>query len=83
MATVTDIRLKYKKMSRVMNERSRRLWAATEARAIGWGGVARVARATGIARNTITVGLRELKRRGRPLRWEHDACVAPAVAASA
>ena len=72
MATVTDIRLKYKKMSRVMNERSRRLWAATEARAIGWGGVSRVARATGIARNTIAVGLRELKRRGHPLRREHE-----------
>ena len=71
MAGVTDIRLKYKRMSRVMNERSRRLWAATEARAIGWGGVSQVARATGIARNTIAVGLRELKRRGRPLQWEH------------
>jgi len=31
-----------------------------------------VARATGIARNTIAVGLRELKSRGRPLRWEHE-----------
>ena len=31
-----------------------------------------MARATGIARNTIAVGLRELKRRGRPLRWEHE-----------
>jgi len=55
-----------------MNERSRRLWAATEARAIGWGGVSRVARAIGLARNTIAAGLRELKRRGRPVRWEHE-----------
>jgi hypothetical protein len=70
VASVTDIQLKYKRLSRVMNERSRRIWAATEARAIGWGGVTRVARATGIARNTIAAGLRELKRRGRPLRWE-------------
>lgn len=52
-----------------MNERSRRIWAATEARAIGWGGVSRVAEATGIARNTIAAGLRELKRRGRPAQW--------------
>ncbi len=48
-----------------MNERSRRLWAATEARAIGWGGVSLVAEATGMARNTIAVGIRELSRRGR------------------
>ena len=46
-------------------ERSRRLWAATEARAIGWGGVSLVAEATGMARNTIAVGIRELSRRGR------------------
>jgi len=50
-----------------MNERSRRLWAATEARAIGWGGVTLVSEATGLARNTISTGLRELKKRGRPL----------------
>jgi hypothetical protein len=48
-------------------ERSRRLWAATEARAIGWGGVSLVAEATGMARNTIAVGIRELSRRGRRL----------------
>ncbi|EQD43265.1 Rhodopirellula transposase family protein [mine drainage metagenome] len=70
MASVKDIRLKYQRLSRVMNERSRRIWAATEARAIGWGGVSRVARATGMARNTIAAGLRELKRRGRAHQWE-------------
>jgi hypothetical protein len=48
-----------------MNERSRRIWAATEARAIGWGGVSRVSGAIGMARNTIAAGLRELKKRGR------------------
>jgi hypothetical protein len=55
-----------------MNERSRRIWAATEARAIGWGGVSRVAEAIGIARNTIAAGMRELKRRGRPPKWDAD-----------
>lgn len=54
----------------MMNERSRRIWAATEARAIGWGGVSLVAEAIGMARNTIAVGMRELKRRGRPSRLE-------------
>jgi transposase len=70
VADITDIRLKYKKLSRVMNERSRRIWAATEARAIGWGGVSRVAEAIGMSRNTIAAGLRELKKRGRRPEWD-------------
>ena len=70
MASITDIRLKYKKLSRVMDERSRRIWAATEASALGWGGVSLVAEATGLARNTIAAGMRELKRRGRPPQLE-------------
>ena len=36
------------------------MWAATEAQAIGYGGTALVARATGIATSTIQRGLREL-----------------------
>jgi hypothetical protein len=44
----------------VFTERSRRLWAATEARALGYGGIAQVARATGISASTIRRGLREL-----------------------
>jgi hypothetical protein len=43
-----------------MDERSRRQWAAAEARDLGWGGVTAVARATGLSRTTITAGLREL-----------------------
>ena len=44
----------------MFTERSRRLWAATEARAIGHGGIALVERATGISRATIQRGLHEL-----------------------
>jgi Rhodopirellula transposase DDE domain len=54
------LRAKHAALSSVLTERSRRLWAATEARAIGYGGIARVARATGIAESTIQRGLREL-----------------------
>ena len=54
------LRAKYTALSPVLTERSRRLWAATEARAIGYGGTARVARATGIAESTIQRGLREV-----------------------
>jgi len=46
-----------------MNERMRRQWAASEASDLGWGGVTSVALATGLARNTIRVGLRELQHR--------------------
>jgi hypothetical protein len=46
-----------------MDERMRRQWAAAEASALGWGGVTTVSAATGLARNTITTGVRELEHR--------------------
>jgi len=45
-----------------LDERGLRLWAAAEADACGWGGVSAVARATGIARSTISRGRSELER---------------------
>ena len=45
----------------------RRQWAASEADDLGWGGVSAVALATGLARNTIMGGARELEsRRAHP-----------------
>lgn len=44
-----------------LNERQLRLWAASEARRYGWGGIAGVARASGLSEETIRKGLRELK----------------------
>src|SRR5512142_2016248 len=44
----------------LLDERARRLWAAVEARALGRGGIIRVAEATGLSRGTIRAGLREL-----------------------
>jgi Rhodopirellula transposase DDE domain len=63
-ATVERIRVKYLALSPVMDERVRRHWAATEAMALGWGGVSAVADATGLARNTVAAGVRELTQRG-------------------
>ena len=54
------IRLKYRDLFSFLNERTRRCWAAAEAKTIGYGGVSCVARATGLTRGTIHVGLREL-----------------------
>ena len=47
-------------MSPVLNERAHRLWAAAESIAIGYGGDALVSSATGLARETIRNGRREL-----------------------
>src|SRR6266511_2976802 len=47
-------------MAGSLDERQRRLWAAAEARSHGRGGIAAVARASGISENTIRRGLREL-----------------------
>jgi len=64
MGTEEEVRAKYQALRGFLNERARRLWAATEALAIGRGGVAAVSRATGLARMTITDGLAELKGEG-------------------
>jgi transposase len=59
--TIVRIRRKYHLLIPEMDERRRRQWAAAEARDLGWGGIALVARATGLSRPTITAGLRELE----------------------
>ena len=51
---------KYAAVSPVLDERSRRRWAATESLVIGYGGDALVSSATGLARETIRNGRREI-----------------------
>ena len=48
-------------MEPLLTERTRRLWAATEATALGHGGIVKVARATGVSPSTIARGIRELE----------------------
>jgi transposase len=67
---IQTIQDKYAALAPVLNERTRRLWAATEARAIGYGGIALVERATGISRSTIVRGLAELDVPDAPLEAE-------------
>jgi hypothetical protein len=55
------IRRKYRLIGRSLDERLRRHWAAAEAEALGYGGMACVGAATGLSRTTIRAGLRELK----------------------
>jgi transposase len=61
MSPAELIRNKYLPIKDLMNERLRRLWAAEEAQAIGWGGISAVATATGLSRTTITFAISELK----------------------
>ncbi|MBC7800006.1 MAG: ISAzo13 family transposase [Gemmatimonadaceae bacterium] len=54
------IRKRFMSLSPYLSERERRLFAATEARAAGYGGIAAVSAATGVAVSTIGRGLKEL-----------------------
>jgi transposase len=58
---VETLSRKYRALELELTERSRRLWAASEAREIGHGGIALVEEATGVSRSTITRGIRELE----------------------
>jgi transposase len=52
---------KFEVLARVLDERTRRLVAAAEAEAIGFGGVTAVAQASGLSRGTVIRGVAELK----------------------
>lgn len=62
-ATLRAIESKYRSLSVLMDERTRRQWAAAESRAYGWGGVRAVSSVIGMSPNTIHKGLAELERR--------------------
>ncbi len=60
------VRQKWRLLKATMDERVRRLWAGTEADALGYGGVAAVARATGMAISTVRKGRDEARAGARP-----------------
>jgi hypothetical protein len=62
-AIIDRIRRKYRPLQRVLDERARRLWAATEALELGWGGVTAVTEATGLSRTTVRAGVVEVRTR--------------------
>ena len=51
---------RFRALAPELSERGRRIWAASEARALGRGGIAAVSRASGISPNTIRKGIREI-----------------------
>jgi transposase len=61
MVDEVTIRRRFKLIERHLDERMRRLVAAAEAEAVGFGGASVVARATGVSRRAIRIGARDLK----------------------
>jgi hypothetical protein len=60
MAESDVIKRRFELLAPVLDERTRRLVAAAEALALGWGGATAVWRATGVSRRAIREGVREL-----------------------
>jgi hypothetical protein len=58
---IAVIRTNYQALEPVLDQRLRRRWAATEALALGHGGITAVAAATALARNTSHAGVLELR----------------------
>ncbi len=56
-----EIKRRYERIAGELDERTRRLFAANEALAIGWGGISAVSRATGLARQVISAGIKQLQ----------------------
>jgi DNA-binding transcriptional ArsR family regulator len=61
--TIEQIRHQFVSLTGVLDERSRRQWAATEVEKYGRGGLQWVCEATGMSHNTIARGIKEIKER--------------------
>ena len=65
MIDETAIKTRYGAVAPLIDERARRLFAGSEALAIGRGGVAAVSRATGLARSTVQRGMADVRAQER------------------
>ena len=61
MDELSAIKCRYDYINRFLNEKTRRLFLASEAKTIGWGGIEKVSRATGVSSDTISKGCKELE----------------------
>jgi hypothetical protein len=71
-AQIASVRQKAAALFPFLHEKARRRWAACEAQALGYGGIAVVALATGLSRPTIRKGLLELTARNDEAETEVD-----------
>jgi hypothetical protein len=60
MSTEDSIKENYLRIKPILNERQKRLWAASEAISLGYGGVSILQKATNLSRSTIHIGIKEL-----------------------
>ncbi len=63
---LAELRAKFHSVWPLLDERTRRLMAASEAQALGYGGVSLVRRACGLSRKAIAKGLREIEAGSAP-----------------
>ena len=61
--TITVCRLKYEALKSELDERSKRRWAAIEAKSIGRGGITYVSEAIGMSPITIRRGMKEINQK--------------------
>lgn len=73
MEAEKEIRARYVNIEWALNEKLRRLFAANEAKVFGHGGITLAQKATGVARNSIKQGLKELS--------NNEEVVAPSLSA--
>lgn len=66
MDALAGVRRRFTALAQVLDEKSRRLLVAAESTALGPGGISAVSKATGVSRQVIRQGLRELKRAPTP-----------------
>lgn len=68
---LSTLQEKYSALAPTLNERSRRIWAAIEAKSLGHGGISIVERAVDLSRSTISRGIKELGSSQAPMGSEH------------
>ncbi len=61
MDKIEQIKQKFDIINSSLDERTRRLWCAAEAKVLGRGGIGIVSQATGVARSTISLGKQEIE----------------------
>ena len=67
MGSLAELTEKFHSMWALLDERTRRIMAASEAMAFGYGGVSLVRRACGLSRKAISKGIREIEEGSAPL----------------
>ena len=71
MNRLSELKRKFRSAWPHLDERTRRIMAATEAVSLGYGGVSVVRRACGLSRKAISKGIREIQGGGKPLVGSH------------